>query len=136
MRAADRKAFSTHAFMLAIESFELAYTDDERAVPVLQVRGRVPCGAWTDPTLMPVEATEAAIASGVLEFLLMAKQPPSGTFIVETFAHSLTAVYEGELPAWVREVQVKSASNSASYCVETSRPLSPHIKRARGVAAV
>jgi hypothetical protein len=135
MRAADRKAFSTHASMLAIESFELAYTDDERAVPVLQVRGRVPCGAWTDPTLMPVKATEAAIANGVLEFLLIARRPPPGTFVVETFAHSLTAVHEGELPAWVREVRVKSASDNASYCVETNRPLSPHIKRARRVEA-
>jgi hypothetical protein len=135
MKTADRELFSTHVSMLGIESFELAYTDDERAVPVLQVRGRVPCGAWTDPTLMPVEATEAAIASGVLEFLLMAKRPPPGTFVVETFEHSLTAICEGELPVWVREVRVKSASDNASYCVETNRPLSPHIKRARRVEA-
>jgi hypothetical protein len=133
MRATDGKTFSTHASMLAIESFELAYTDDERAVPVLQVRGRVPCGAWTDPTLMPVEATDATIASGVLELLLLAKRPPAGTFVVETFSHSLTAVHEGRLPVWVREVRVNSASDSASYFLETTRPLSPHIKRARRV---
>jgi hypothetical protein len=119
--------------VLWVESFDLAYTEDERALPVLQARGRVPCGAWSDAKLVPGDADAAALSSGVLEFRLLAKRPAVGSFVFETFNHSVTAIQVGELPAWVREVRVRSAFNFVEYCVDRSQPLPPTAKRARAV---
>jgi hypothetical protein len=98
MNSPVHELLETHAPMLCVESLELAYTDDERELFVLQARGRVPCGAWTDARLSPIDADDTAVKSGAMEFRLVAKRPPAGTFVIETFAHSLTAVYVGNLP--------------------------------------
>lgn len=123
-------ASSTFELAQRVDALEVAYTDDDREAPVVQARGSVPSGGWSEPKLICADLSREAADSGVLELRLVAKAPPPGTFYIATPGHSVTALLVEDLPTWVREVRVVSRSNSAAYCIEQVRPLPPTAKRA------